>query len=202
MEGKITKSQLCLWKDVTECELRRLERGRGSEDLRRALCEVLDVKSVLCEPRASALLDLYYYTVRFCWDCGFSREQTSCVLSIVKETHAACVGSPLGNVAECYRHFQELLLCHSVQRPPFSIKVLSPQQLLLVSDFIVKTYFRHFKLYKYVFTPQLNLDLSIMYHGIPETEDTKTSDEDGDKETETDETSGPDGSTREILTSD
>ncbi|XP_040297079.1 coiled-coil domain-containing protein 189 [Bufo bufo] len=159
------KSQILVWKDVTVRDLERLERAQSDDDLHRALSEWLHVEGGLCEPRASALRDLYYYTVRFCWDRGFSREQTSCVFSVVKETHAACVGSPLGNVAECYRHFQDLLLCHAVHRPPSSISLFSAQQLLHISDYMVTTYFRHFKLYKYVFTPQVKLDLAVTYDG-------------------------------------
>lgn len=41
------------------------------------------------------------------------------------------------------------------QRPPFSIDLFSQEQLALISDYVVNTYFRHFKLYKYAFTPQV-----------------------------------------------
>ena len=41
------------------------------------------------------------------------------------------------------------------QRPPFSIDLFKEQQLLALEDYVVNTYFRHFKLYKYVFTPQV-----------------------------------------------
>ncbi|XP_075705341.1 cilia- and flagella-associated protein 119-like [Rhinoderma darwinii] len=181
---KISKSRVCLWKDVTVRDLERLERAQSAEDLRRTLSELLDLESGLCGPRAGALLDLYYYTVRFCRDCGYDVEQMSCVLSIVKETHAACVGSPLGNVSECHQLFRDLLLCHAVQRPPFSIGVFSPQQLLHILDYFVKTYFCHFKLYKWAFTPQVNLDLSIVSDVISEMNDAKTSDEAGAQETE------------------
>ncbi|KAG9460851.1 hypothetical protein GDO78_019142, partial [Eleutherodactylus coqui] len=172
----------------------KLERAQSNEDVRRALSEVLGVRSGPCDVRASALLDLHYYTLRFCWDCGFSAEQTSCVLSIVKEIHAACVGeqpwtrllcevspgSALGNVTECYRHCQQSLLCHAVSRPPFSIHLFSPQELLHIRDYILNTYFRHFKLYKCVFSSQLRLDISLIYNGMSETEDPKTSDEGAD----------------------
>ncbi|XP_020864274.1 cilia- and flagella-associated protein 119 isoform X4 [Phascolarctos cinereus] len=53
-------------------------------------------------------------------------------------------------------------------RPPFSIDLFGEEQLLSLSDYIVNTYFRHFKLYKYVFTPQVRLDLSLRYVGLPE----------------------------------
>ncbi|XP_077129726.1 cilia- and flagella-associated protein 119 isoform X4 [Ranitomeya variabilis] len=110
---KITKLKVYMWNDVTAGDLQRLEIARSPEDLRRALRELLNVR-LLGEPRASALLDLYYHVLRFCWDCGFTREQTSCVLSVVKATHALCAGSPLGDAAECYSRLQELLLRHSV----------------------------------------------------------------------------------------
>ncbi|XP_073402395.1 cilia- and flagella-associated protein 119 isoform X2 [Dendrobates tinctorius] len=116
---KITKLKAYMWNDVTAGDLQRLELARSTEDLRRVLRELLDVR-LLGEPRASALLELYYHALRFCWDCGFKREQTSCVLSVVKETHALCAGSPLVDAAECYSRLQELLLRHSVHTRPSS----------------------------------------------------------------------------------
>ena len=41
------------------------------------------------------------------------------------------------------------------QRPPFSIDLFKEEQLLALADYVVNTYFRHFKLYKSVFTPQV-----------------------------------------------
>ncbi|XP_032461839.1 coiled-coil domain-containing protein 189 isoform X7 [Phocoena sinus] len=54
----------------------------------------------------------------------------------------------------------------SPQRPPFSINLFKEEQLLALADYVVNTYFRHFKLYKYVFTPQVRLDLSLTYMGL------------------------------------
>ncbi|XP_046943845.1 cilia- and flagella-associated protein 119-like isoform X1 [Lynx rufus] len=54
----------------------------------------------------------------------------------------------------------------SPQRPPFSINLFREEQLLALADYVVNTYFRHFKLYKYVFTPQVRLDLSLTYIGL------------------------------------
>ncbi|XP_071987684.1 cilia- and flagella-associated protein 119 isoform X2 [Engystomops pustulosus] len=183
---KIKKSQVCLWRDVSVSDLERLERTQSREDMCRALSQILDVGS--SAPGAGALLDLFFYTVRFCWDSGFGRAQTSCILSVVKETLVSSLGSPLGRADECYRHFQDVLLRHAVQRPPFSIGLFSPQQLASVSDYFVKTFFHHFKLYKYIFTPQVKLDFLIFYNEIYDPEEAKTSNEAGE-----DEASGADG---------
>ncbi|XP_073490805.1 cilia- and flagella-associated protein 119 isoform X2 [Aquarana catesbeiana] len=154
---------ICLWRDLTLSDMETLERVESAEDVRRALSHLLSPEEKVCEPRASALLDLYYFTVRFCRDSGFTREQTSCLFSIMKEIHGTCVETSLGNVDECFQYFKELLLCHAVHRPPFSIEVFTQQQLPHISDYVLNTYFRHFKLYKYIFTPQVCLDLTVSY---------------------------------------
>uniref|UniRef100_A0A8C6Y1M3 Cilia and flagella associated protein 119 n=1 Tax=Naja naja TaxID=35670 RepID=A0A8C6Y1M3_NAJNA len=43
------------------------------------------------------------------------------------------------------------------QRPPFSIDLFNQDQLVLLTDYMINTYFRHYKLYKYAFTPQVRL---------------------------------------------
>ena len=53
------------------------------------------------------------------------------------------------------------------QRPPFSIELFTPDQVKLLTEYTLHTYFRHFKMYKYAFTPQVKLDLGITYEGIP-----------------------------------
>ncbi|KAM4606837.1 cilia- and flagella-associated protein 119 [Discoglossus pictus] len=168
--GGLRKPRVCLWRDLSMHDLEILERTESTEELRRALSRMLYLEGGLSQPRVSVLLDFYYYILRFCQDCGFSKEQTSSLVSIMRETHAACLDTPLDNAVRCYEYFKELLLCHSVHRPPFSVDLFSPQQVLLISDYFLKTYFRHFKLYKYVFTPQVLLDLSISYEGISQPE--------------------------------
>lgn len=92
--------------------------------------------------------------------------------------------TPLPNLDECHSYFRRLLLCHCVrvrahpavsfpltvprgcellpavpspvpQRPPFSIDLFSPWQAAAVEDYVQNTYFHHFKLYKFAFTPQV-----------------------------------------------
>ncbi|KAG8433445.1 hypothetical protein GDO86_017646, partial [Hymenochirus boettgeri] len=163
---KKRKTRICLWKDLTIEDVEILQKAKSVDEIHRALSQMLSLERNSSDPRVSVLLDLYYYTVRFCQDSGFNREQTSCFFSIVKDTHAECTDTPLGNMDMCYEHFVELLLCHSVHRPPFSLAIFTQQQIQTISDYVMNTYFRQFKLYKYVFTPQVHLDLSISYQGM------------------------------------
>ena len=43
----------------------------------------------------------------------------------------------------------------SVQRPPFSIDLFGANEVRKIVEYVINTYFRHFKLYKYAFTPRV-----------------------------------------------
>ncbi|XP_067883047.1 coiled-coil domain-containing protein 189 isoform X3 [Heterodontus francisci] len=155
--------------DLTFSGMDIIQKASTTEEIKQALHQLLSVSLDGTDPRAAILLDLYVYTLQFAKSHRFNKEQTSGFFSIVKRLHQACTGTPLGNVKECFDYFLELVLCNSVRRPPFSVDLFNAEQVKLVTDYVLDTYFRHFKLYKYVFTPQLRLDLSLCYQGMPET---------------------------------
>lgn len=134
--------------------------------LPRVLAELLGLGYPEQSLRDAITLDLFSHALIFCRQQGFSLEQTSTACALLQDLHKACVATPLGNVEECYHYFTSVLFCHGVRRPPFSINLFREEQLLALADYVVNTYFRHFKLYKYVFTPQVRLDLSLTYMGL------------------------------------
>ncbi|XP_038637093.1 coiled-coil domain-containing protein 189 [Scyliorhinus canicula] len=78
---------------------------------------------------------------------AFNKEQTSALfLHCPKRLHQACTATSLGNVDECFHYFLELVLCHSVGGHPSALtsSTVTGQS---VTDYILDTYFRHFKLY-------------------------------------------------------
>uniref|UniRef100_A0A803SYF5 Cilia and flagella associated protein 119 n=1 Tax=Anolis carolinensis TaxID=28377 RepID=A0A803SYF5_ANOCA len=133
------------------------------------LAELLHLQDFESNPRSAILLDLYFYTIQFSREQGFNREQTSTFFSIVKDVHEACVGKPFWWQEEFAISLIIIFLLFS-QRPPFSIDLFNQDHLVLITDYMINTYFRHFKLYKYVFTPQVRLDISFTYLGMPEPE--------------------------------
>ncbi|XP_078508979.1 cilia- and flagella-associated protein 119 [Lissotriton helveticus] len=167
-EAKVRKPRICIWRDLNMHHMSIIEKAETAEELKCVLAEFFYLQDIECNPRAAVLLELYFYTIQFCRDHGFTREQTSCFFSIVKELHQTCLETPLGNLESCYRYFTDLLMCHSARRPPFSIDLFNQEQVQQITDYVVNTYFRHFKLYKYVFTPQVRLDISISYEGLDE----------------------------------
>ncbi|XP_071319091.1 cilia- and flagella-associated protein 119 [Trachinotus anak] len=163
------KAKVMLWTDISYHDMEQIENMQSIPDLESILCNVLGVD--LPEPKTGVLLELYVQTVLFSRECSFKKEQTSALLSIIKSIHEANIETPLNNIEQCSKYCQELLLCHSVRRPPFSINLFSSKEVNCIFEYIHNNYMTHYKLYKYIFTPQVKLDLSLTYSGIPDHED-------------------------------
>ncbi|XP_058425595.1 cilia- and flagella-associated protein 119 isoform X3 [Diceros bicornis minor] len=162
----LPQPRICMWKYLDIHSMQRLEKTANVQEMREVLAKLLGLGGPEQSLRDAITLDLFSHALIFCRQQGFSLEQTSTVCALLQDLHKACVATPLGNVEECYRYFTSVLFCHGVRRPPFSINLFKEEQLLALADYVVNTYFRHFKLYKYVFTPQVRLDLSLTYMGL------------------------------------
>ncbi|KAJ3328981.1 hypothetical protein HDU76_008889 [Blyttiomyces sp. JEL0837] len=60
-----------------------------------------------------------------------------------------------------YSFFKDLLLKHCIHRPPFSDKIFSFTDLNAITEYVTNTYFRHYLMYKYVFTKKIKLEFTI-----------------------------------------
>ncbi|TPX62028.1 hypothetical protein SpCBS45565_g07101 [Spizellomyces sp. 'palustris'] len=127
--------------------------------------------------RGAILLDFYYYNLRFAKDQHFSPEQASAFFSIMKTTHDKAMASPFINLDKDYTFFKDVLLHHSVHRPPYSQKVFSLAEVKAITEYAVNTYFRHYLMYKYAFTKKLRLELSFDNDLVNEEPDKKQSEE-------------------------
>ncbi|XP_030255200.1 cilia- and flagella-associated protein 119 [Sparus aurata] len=163
------KAKVMLWTDVGYHDMEEIDKMQSIPDLESVLCSVFGVD--LPEPKRGVLLELYVQAVLFCRERNFKKEQTSALLSIIKSIHEANVETPLNNIEQSFKYCKELLLCHSVRRPPFSINLFSSEEVTGILNYIFNSYVRHYKLYKYIFTPQVKLDLSLTYSGTPNQEE-------------------------------
>ncbi|PIK51643.1 putative coiled-coil domain-containing protein [Apostichopus japonicus] len=163
------KAEVCIWADLPVIQTETILTAAGNRGkIHRLLAEIFQLEDCNVNSRSAVLLDLYYFTIQYAIDKGFNKEQTSTFFSIVKKTHEVCIETPFGNLDQCFNYFKELVLCHAVKRPPWSIHLFSPEQVGMITEYVVNTYFRHYKLYKYAFTPVVKLDLSINYVGLPD----------------------------------
>lgn len=159
--------ELCTWADFSLTDIERLQMCSSNRDhLKQAIWEKLGLE---CAEKAttkdSIEVDLYIYLILFGIRQKFSAAQLSTLLTIVKRVHDKCVSTVFDNQSEVTTYFQELMVQHSVNRPPFSVGVFTPNEVKNVNEYILSTYFKHFKLYKYAFTRKVHLNLSLSYAG-------------------------------------
>lgn len=171
------KPALRVWADVSKHDIDRILLSATSSQLR------LSVESVMQLPNSmqgQILCDMYISAIKFAKLSSFTPLQVSTLMSILKQVHTVCTSTPFGNFEATFLYFKELMLLHSVNRPPWSLQVFDTQELAMVTQYVQDTYFRHFKMYKYAFTPKVKLDLSLSYAGrapSPVPEDTTESGE-------------------------
>lgn len=164
------------WQDFKEDDLNELDAIVDSERRRERMTQILQLlsryptdESMSAAERArnhhrrAILLDLISKIYNFCKHAQLSATKTSTLLSITKALNTACCelhgpGIPL---KKAFGLFRTILLRHSVERPPFSTAVFSYTDVTAISDFFLRSYFRHLKLYQYVFGMASELDLQI-----------------------------------------
>ena len=155
--------RVCSWQDVSlsEAEL-LLDACTDTERLQFQLAGRLGAGE---GKRALIEQDLFTYAVLFCKKNDFSPEQLSAFFTILKSLHSMCISTPYDNIQDTFVYFRELVLCHSIHRPPFSTCLFSLAQVKAITDYVLSTYFKHFKLYKYAFTKRVQLNMILSYSG-------------------------------------
>eukprot|EP00842_Homolaphlyctis_polyrhiza_P006040 jgi/Hompol1/6437/HPOL_003583-RA len=127
------------------------------------------------------ILDMYYYALGFARDNHFTPEKTSAFFSILKQTHTSVISTPLICLEKDYSFFKNLLLKHSIHRPPFSESVFTFAEMKLLREYVTHTYFRHYMMYKYAFTKKLRMEL-IVENFMPSAAETDRDVSEGDSE--------------------
>lgn len=113
--------------------------------------------------RRQLIITFLMQILQFAKQQRFNDYKTSTLCSVFYVTHMACCerpGPPPG-MSSCFSFFQELLLKHSVERPPFSVAVFAHNEIATITEFAINNYFKHLKLYQHSFCTTNELDLSI-----------------------------------------
>ncbi|CAF2532981.1 unnamed protein product [Rotaria sp. Silwood2] len=169
----VPKPTIVVWTDLSHDQVRKLEELNDAESINNFFIKIFNL-----EPntkRTTILCDLYYYALNFARTNKFNHEQISTFISIIKRVHEMCIQTPFANMEETYKYFKGLVLKHSLSRPPHSLRIFTVDGTKQITDYIVDTYFRHYKMYKFIFTPTIDFNLNLTYDGmtraIPKTED-------------------------------
>lgn len=158
------KPRICLWEDLSFSNTEKLQECEATvEDVKKELTEILGMSN---EDKQSQIeLDLYTQTLLYAKTNDFTAHQMSAFFTIIKSVHMLCCSTPFDNQHQALELFNKLLISHGVARPPYSLMVFSLQQIENVSDYVLSTYFKHYKLYKYAFTKKVRLSLRLAYEG-------------------------------------
>jgi hypothetical protein len=148
-----------VWYDLDEEDVEAIQ-ARSAHEKRVYLADALKLRQLYNvqedpsnEKRVTIFLDLCLHVFAFCARCKFNNMKTSTVFSMVRLTHISCCEQAQGLVSleGGYAFFEEQLLRHSVERPPFSISVFAYPEVKAITQYIVHSYFKHLKMYQYVF---------------------------------------------------
>eukprot|EP00930_Biecheleria_cincta_P082222 TRINITY_DN71996_c0_g1_i1.p1 TRINITY_DN71996_c0_g1~~TRINITY_DN71996_c0_g1_i1.p1 ORF type:complete len:303 (-),score=83.15 TRINITY_DN71996_c0_g1_i1:303-1142(-) len=145
--------------DVTEADLAQVAAAESKADARKLLRKFMKID----QPeglQAEILIDMHYHNYDFCISSDFPAEKTSTFLSIMKIVVEDAVRLRLP-ASDAFKLFEDLLMKHSVERPPFSVGIFSFDDVKSLVEYATHTFFRHYKLYMHSFMTHCNARVCI-----------------------------------------
>lgn len=147
--------------DVTLDDVQSL-RGTTSKDKMRKIlskCMKVDAEEGVA---AEILLEFHLQNYLFCRSHPtlHNQEKTSTFLSLMRIIYEDAIGERKA-IAKSFSQFKGMLDKHSKQTPPYSVGVFSPEEVGIMIDYASRTYFRHYKMYQYVYLKRRELDLRV-----------------------------------------
>ena len=85
-------------------------------------------------------------------------EKTSTMVAIVKAVHVKSVAERM-TIENSFGFFKTLALQSSVHRPPYSLGIFTFAEMKDISEYVLSSYYRHYKLYQYAFTDLVRMDV-------------------------------------------
>ncbi|KAG6610455.1 Coiled-coil domain-containing protein C16orf93 [Phytophthora cinnamomi] len=151
-------TEAIVWKHATEDELARLATRHSVDDCKSALAEIFDLD--LADEKQSFLLDFHLHNYSYpsptlqLLQRHFQLSQTSVLLGICQTLMKRDLArDSTTDLKISYDFFQATLLTHSVNRSPKSVAIFSREEVAAIVDYVTNSYYRHFQLYKCIYTP-------------------------------------------------
>ncbi|GIL85896.1 hypothetical protein Vretimale_8967 [Volvox reticuliferus] len=147
-----------LWKDLTGQQLESIRHPHPKKGLtgRDLLAKYNGLTDYQQNRKTAIHLDVYINTLQFGEEQKFSDDKLSGLFSIVKTVHHRSTDEAL-TMERSFLLFKELLLMHSVQRPPYSLGLFTYAEMRKIMEWMLDSYYRHYKLYQYSYTNRITL---------------------------------------------
>jgi hypothetical protein len=147
-----------VWQDLSEVQLQEFLAVEDPAERINTLCKFLGIKRYKSNARAAIFVDFCFLNLVYCTEqANYDNEKTSAFFSIMKQifeeaTEKDETGELVGMEAS-FKSFKVLILKHSVEDPEVeSVGVFSVADVQKMTDFVTKSFFRHFKSYQYAFS--------------------------------------------------
>ncbi|ETK73460.1 hypothetical protein F441_20031 [Phytophthora nicotianae CJ01A1] len=149
-------TEAIVWKHASERELAQLATRHSVDDCKSALAEIFELD--LSDEKQRFLLDFHLHNYSFCRQRHFELNQTSVFLGICQTLMKRDFASDsTTDLKSSFEFFQAMLLTHSVNRSPKSVGIFSREEVATIVDYVANSYYRHFQLYKCIYTPYYHL---------------------------------------------
>ncbi|KAL0039575.1 hypothetical protein WJX77_002257 [Trebouxia sp. C0004] len=150
------RAPLFVWTDLSEKDLQSVwKAGLETPDAAAVLQKAGGDTGNETDLQKAIEMDLYKQTLRHGQDLSFTDKQLSALFSIVKAVHSEAIHKRL-TIDRSFDCFKQVLLRHSVHRPPYSLGLFTLPQAQAITQWLLGSYFMHYKLYQYAFTNRVS----------------------------------------------
>lgn len=159
------KQRFMAFTDVPREEMAQLRRCKSRDEVKALLMSCMRISN---EDgfQSEILAEFHFHNFGFCQKQCFSDEQASTLLSVMRLLHQKSVADSKMSIQDAFVLFRQLMSGHSVQRPPYSVGVFSTEEAMAITDYVAETFFRHFKMYQYVYVKSKELHLQVVNEDV------------------------------------
>ncbi|SOV81592.1 conserved Plasmodium protein, unknown function [Plasmodium sp. gorilla clade G3] len=119
-------------------------------------CDLYDINKLKIEKMKKIIKDFFYDIFLFCVSKNLSIKEISTFLSIKKYIFYKFI-SKCENIINLFLQYKQIMLSHCINRIPNFIKVFSFSSLHILLKYSVRTFFKNYSFYKYIFTPNYKI---------------------------------------------
>ena len=151
------------WSVLSEAQVARLQMNldpvAGPSKFRETLASFLGLSRATLDARTQILLDFHFYNVVAAKGWGFTPVKTATFVGVMKKVLDEDCAAAHRDVRQSFARLKELILQHSVERPPWSVGIFDEADIDPMVQHAADSYFRHFRLYRMNLAPQVQLEL-------------------------------------------
>lgn len=115
--------------------------------------------------QAQILAEFHYHNFAFCRQHGFCNEKMSTFLSIMKRVHSKSILEDKLSVEQARALFENLLILHSQQLPPYRVGAFTKQEAQLLREYVARSFFRLYSLH--LFAAERCEDIAVELREVP-----------------------------------